>query len=106
ARRRVQHRVVLAEHVDPTARPADALQFGEHPPRFWYRLRHVPEYAEVESAGAELQLERVALLESHARRQRRIPPARVSDRGFQDVHPDQLGFRVKRGKPRSDLATD
>jgi hypothetical protein len=102
---RVNHRVVLAEHVHPAARPADALQLGQHSLRFRHRLRHVPAHDEVELSSCELQLERIALLEPHARGQRCIPAARIGDRTFQDVHANQFGLRVARSQPCSDLAT-
>ena len=54
-------------------------------------------------AAGEFQLERIALLEPHARRQRRIAPARIGDRAFQDVDAHELGVGVARREPRGDL---
>jgi hypothetical protein len=47
--------------------------------RLRHGLRHVPAHDQVEVSGRQLQLEGVALLEAHARRQRCVPAPRIGD---------------------------
>ncbi len=65
AGRHVEHAVVLAEHVDPAAGLADAIQLGDDSSRLGDRLSHVAAHDQIELTIAELQLERVALFEAH-----------------------------------------